>query len=200
MSSDLNFPELATNTLSGPESSRLISVGGTVATSQTWAPGPVPWTIVHLAVNVPSGVTLTVAPGTVVKSSLQSCGELLWVVCGGYDAAISVQGTLEALGTAAKPVTFTSTTDNSVGGTTGGGSPAAGEWLGIEAVPSSQENPTIKLEHTTVSYAETGLAATTNKNVTMESDRFTHNTTALKISATLGTNASIHGTWFDENG
>ena len=64
----------------------------------------------------------------------------------------------------------------------------------------------IDLKHVVVRYATTGLAATTNKKVTVESDIFAHNNTAVDISASYdflslaGTNAAIHGTWFDENG
>jgi hypothetical protein len=77
--------------------------------------------------------------------------------------------------------------------------PAAGDWTGIIAEPSTQENPTVKLERTTVRYATTGLAATTNKRVTIQADIFAHNSTAIDMSATVGTNAAIHQTWFDEN-
>ena len=54
--------------------------------------------------------------------------------------------------------------------------------------------------------ATTGLAATTNRQVTIENDVFTHNEIAVNISASYdlltlsGTNAAIHKTWFDENG
>ena len=37
-------------------------------------------------------------------------------------------------GTSAKPITFTSINDNSVGGTTGTGSPSADDWYGINFV------------------------------------------------------------------
>ena len=57
----------------------------------------------------------------------------------------------------------------------------------------------MKLERTTVRYATTGLAATTNKRVTIQADIFAHNSTAIDMSATVGTNAAIHQTWFDEN-
>jgi hypothetical protein len=104
------------------------------------------------------------------------------------------------VGTDAEPITFTSINDNTVGGATGSGSPAPNDWAGISATPSPQENPTVVLKGIHVRYARTGLAATTNKHVTVESDLFAHNSDALDIAATVGTNAAIHETWFDENG
>jgi hypothetical protein len=103
-------------------------------------------------------------------------------------------------------VTLTSINDNSIGGATGSGSPAAGDWGRISATSSSQENPTVLLKGVHVLYATTGLADTTNKDVTVQSDVFAHNNTAVDISASYdvltlsGTNAAIHETWFDENG
>jgi hypothetical protein len=97
-------------------------------------------------------------------------------------------------------VVFTSINDNSIGGATGTGKPAAGDWQGLVATPSSTENPVVILEHASVSYATTGLDATTNRQVTVQSDSLAHNGVAVNIAATIGTNAAIHETWFDENG
>jgi RHS repeat-associated protein len=69
-------------------------------------------------VNVPSGMTLTIQPGTIVKF--------------GANGGINVQagGQLIAKGTLAQPIYFTSINDNSVGGTAAGstGTPAPGDW------------------------------------------------------------------------
>jgi len=70
-------------------------------------------------------VTLTVKPGAVIKASGGSGDP---PGCGSYECSISVEGTLDAVGTASEPITFTSINDNSVGGATGSGAPAAEEW------------------------------------------------------------------------
>ena len=66
--------------------------------------------------------TLTVEPGTIVKSEF---GGIL----------VTPQGTLLADGTAASPIVMTAVTDDSVGGDTNGDGAATGaqeEWLGIK--------------------------------------------------------------------
>lgn len=62
-----------------------------------------------------------------------------------------------ARGTSGSPITFTSINDNSVGGSTGSGSPAASDWAGIQATGSGS----IDLEHANISYTGTGVNAQT---------------------------------------
>ena len=97
--------------------------------------------------DVPSGATLTLAPGTIVKGQGP----------GARGGSISVEGSLVARGTSGSPITFTSINDNSVGGSTGSGSPAAGDWAGIQATGSGS----IDLEHANISYTSTGVNAQT---------------------------------------
>jgi hypothetical protein len=200
-STELDFTGLSSNTANHGG----LAVSGSAATSE-WS-GSLPLLLVtggetvpgYLGLNssldVPSGATLTLAPGTIVKAHGHAEGCVR-----GADCSLGVEGTLDAIGTAEHPITFTSLNDNSVGGATGSGEPGAGEWAGIVAAPSTQENPTVDLKYTHIRYAGTALEVTTNEHVTVESDVFADNSVALDIHATVGTNAAIHRSWFDDNG
>jgi hypothetical protein len=197
-SENLNLDQLTGNSATGGLPAFFVS--GTVSTSSTLHSEGAPWLLgppgCGAGLTIASGVTATVEAGAVIKGGTNNyVGN-----CGGPGGALTVQGSLVVAGTSASPVTFTSINDNSVGGTTGTGKPAAGDWQGIVATPSSNGNPVIMLEHASVSYATTGLDATTNRQVTVQSDSLAHNGVAVNISATIGTNAAIHETWFDENG
>ena len=186
---NLSFTALASNTITAPPASDAVAVNGEVNKSGAMPATPFVWEISGYAtVDVPAGVTLTVTPGTVIKSREGAA-------CSTYECSISVEGTLDAVGTASDPITFTSINDNTVGGKTGIGTPEPGEWEGI-AVGNDGE---VNMEHVTVAYATGGLSATTDKKLLVDRDTFAHNATALDISATLGTNAAIHVTWFDGN-
>jgi hypothetical protein len=56
------------------------------------------------------------------------------------------------VGTASQPITFTSINDNTVGGTTGSGHPAAGDWGEIEV-----DGGSIDLQSTIIKYASTAI-------------------------------------------
>jgi hypothetical protein len=158
-SSALDFAGLSSNTTDQGG----LAVSGNASTS-TWS-GSIPL-LLHAGgegiygyfnlgtrLDVPSGVTLTLSPGSIVKGQgADYCGN---VIC-----SLSVEGTLDAVGTSGSPVTFTSIFDKSIGGDTGveyttrDGSPAAGDWGGIYVGASGS----FDLEGTTLEYASTALA------------------------------------------
>jgi RHS repeat-associated protein len=158
-SASLDLAKLNGNSGSGNELNGLQLGNDTVTVSSAlpWTGNLIPVLGGCEALRVPPAVKLTLGPGTIVKAEA-NCGDEL-----------QVQGTLEATGTAAEPVVFTSWRDDSVGGDTNGdGSatgPEPGNWGGINAVPAGQgtERPTLKLDHVRVAYAGTAISSSQTK-------------------------------------
>ena len=99
----------------------ITKLGGTLNSNLTLLKINNPY-LVESQLTVPAGVTLTIEPGAVIKFSLSPPG------CSSDRAGLQVQGGLVAEGTTAAPIIFTSWNDSSVGGATGSGTPAAGDW------------------------------------------------------------------------
>lgn len=101
------------------------SVSGTISADTTWS-GVV---VVRGPVTVATGVTLTVQAGTTVKF-MDGAG-----LYGPEAGRLDLNGTLRVLGTALRPVVFTSLADDSAGGDTNGDGTAsganAGDWAGV---------------------------------------------------------------------
>ncbi len=98
--------------------------GATMATSGTWSYAGIAY-VLSGNVTVPADVTLTVAPGVVIK------------VTSYYDRAF-VYGRLDAPGTATAPVTFTSYQDDTAGDTNRDGAdsvPGPDQWGGRDLLP-----------------------------------------------------------------
>src|SRR5664279_3405830 len=83
-----------------------VHVNGTLSSNTTWSPECVTAYLVETSVVVPTGVTLTIAPGTVVK----------FAEAGG--TGLSVAGKLIAHGAASSQIILTSYKDDSVAGDT----------------------------------------------------------------------------------
>ncbi len=97
---------------------------GLLTTNETWSSNFV--NAVDQTIIVPSGVTLTIAPGAIVK------------FLPGTQIVVEAGGILNALGTTNAPIVFTSFFDDSVGGDSAldGGltKPQPGDWPGIAVV------------------------------------------------------------------
>jgi hypothetical protein len=160
---------------------------GIMGTSSTLDAEADPWEVTYQSLDVPAGITLTIAPGAVVK------GEGACSYCDTY--AISVEGMLVAVGATVSPIVFTSVNDNSVAGSTGSGTPLPGDWDGIDVDASGS----IDVENSTIEYAGTGVQVLTNENALIADNVFTSNGTAVAVFATIGTNAIVQENVFDQN-
>ncbi len=120
--------------------SSLPTTSGILSEDETWS-GTVNITG---DVTVPAGVTLTIAPGTVARATALNDDQGT-----GSDTSrieLIVNGILNAEGSQASPIVFTSAA----------GSPAAGDWTGIRLAPGASGADLI-LRHCTVQYCKTGV-------------------------------------------
>jgi RHS repeat-associated protein len=115
---------------------------GTITSNSVWSAENSPY-VLSGTVTVPNGVTLTITPGTVVKFAARAALE----VAGG--------GTLQANGTAGRPIVFTSIKDDSAGGDTNrdgtSTSPAAGDWVML-SIGTSTQRAFGSMTHARISY------------------------------------------------
>jgi hypothetical protein len=121
---------------------------GTLTASDTWGTNAVH--AVDQTIIIPSGVTLTIAPGAIVKFAPET------------GIIVETGGILDASGaTAAAPIIFTSIADDSVGGDSNEDGnktvPVPGDWNGITA--SGQFNSAMDVQVRYVIETETGTIA-----------------------------------------
>ena len=109
-----------------PNSTGPTYLSGSVLSNTTWTLSGSPY-IVTDSITVVSGVTLTIEPGVIVKFD--------------SDFSLIINGTLNAQGTSASPITFTSNA----------ASPAPGDWKGIY-FNNYVDDATTFLEHCVVEY------------------------------------------------
>lgn len=97
-----------------------IVVSGTISENTVWSSANV--YILGGSVTVSAGSTLTIEAGTVIKGN-------------GVGSKLVVEGMLNAAGTEAEPIYFTSLKDDAVGGDTNGdsdeSSPESKDWIGV---------------------------------------------------------------------
>ncbi len=119
-------------------------------------------------VIIPSGITLTIDPGTVIKA------------LPGAELLVQSGGTLNALGTAGTPVIFTTFDDSSVGGNTdfnqGITIPTPGEWNGVVVLGGATFASNT---NTSIRYTQTLLSGTIPASQTL------YGTQNYEISGTL---------------
>jgi hypothetical protein len=129
-----------------------VFITGDITADTTWAPAVPTVFVVTASITVRAGATLTVGERAIVKFA--------------DDAGLTVAGVLDARGTAAEPVLFTSLHDDAAGGDTDGTSTAPGrDWPGLRATNGG----TIALDRVRVSYVTWVLSASEAASVSVMS-------------------------------
>jgi len=176
-----------TTTSSGTTTTVPIIHGGpTIVTSNvgvntTWSLSGSPY-IISAEVHVSSGVVLTVEAGVAVKFM--------------SPRSLTVDGALDARGTAGAPVYFTSVNDNSYASTSyGTGRPAKGDWGAIQVYDTYGNQPITRLNYAVVRYAGAGASDKANISVYGNDTAVTNTTIAssdgVGILVKSGSNMAI---------
>jgi len=124
---------------------------------------------------------------------------------GGAGFYVGPSGGLTAEGTSADRVVFTSAGDDSVGGDTNGDGPSTGSPGDYGEAVDVSGSGTLDVENDTFDYASEAVLSTSDSDVTIKSNHFTNNETAIDIAASYdvsslsGTNAVVEDNWFDGN-
>ncbi|MEZ4866229.1 MAG: right-handed parallel beta-helix repeat-containing protein [Caldilineaceae bacterium] len=156
----------------------LTEVGGDITINTTWTKANSPY-IVTSNVAVATGVILTIEPGVIVKFG------------GSQQLTLADNAQLQAVGTQAEPIVFTSNKDDSYGGDTNGDGqatlPVAGNWYYLWG---SGANSTLHLEHALVRYSVYGVYA--NANLTLRDSTIEESSSALVyVNPTANTTPTV---------
>ncbi|HVU59895.1 MAG TPA: hypothetical protein VHC98_03615 [Candidatus Saccharimonadales bacterium] len=123
----------------------VVHVSGTIDTDTTWSSDNV--YIIDGPLSIPSGVTLSVDPGTIVKFA-----------AGWMPGSISVEGgTLDAAGSSDSPIIFTSINDDSAGGDSAGDGPTTGATGDYHEAINSASGGTVEVTNAVFRYATYAL-------------------------------------------
>jgi hypothetical protein len=131
-------PTLSNLTATGNSVNGLVVPGGTLTANTTWAPIGL-LRIPTGTITIPQGITLTIAPGVIVKPDL------------GGDFLV-VNGTLKAEGTVAQPIIITSFSDDTAGGDTNNDGPSTGSNGQIGSIDFTATSTGSILDHVEVRY------------------------------------------------
>jgi protein-disulfide isomerase len=172
----INLTNAPTLTVSGNTSTRNwrngIIVAGSLGANYTWSNNDLPYIIQNGNLTVPSGKTLTINPGVIVKVEVVS--SLI------VDGTLNVQGT-----TSTNPIYFTSIKDDSIGGDTNDDgtttTPAGGDWYDIQLDAGSSST----LNYAVVRYGGHNTG-TTNAPIYMGGGKITLWHTTIASSSNYG--------------
>ncbi|MGO9901984.1 MAG: hypothetical protein ACLP0J_20395 [Solirubrobacteraceae bacterium] len=188
-SDSIDFALLGGNTASGT-GMLAFNVNGTTGTSATLPTG-LPWVIGRFEsfgghsglLDVPAGVTLTIAPGTVIKGDGGSnCSDDM-------SCALSVEGTLDAVGSSGSPIVFTSVNDNTVGGSTGSGLPVDNDWAGIAFATATTLSD--ELDHVFFAYASTAVSVGDLNVLAVTNTQFAYDQAAFAVEQTTANDSVL---------
>ncbi len=137
-----------------------IEIDSDIAVSTTWTASC--YRIMTNTVTVRYGAILTIAPVTSTRVEFQD------------GAQLQVLGNLQALGTASRPITFTSVNTTS---------PSRGDWIGIILEDDGGGDV---IQYSTIEYANTGVKVNDEDDVSIVSNTFRYNGGSGSTSGAIG--------------
>lgn len=180
-------PSFSGNTFTNNKLNGILLKEGTITADRTWDyEGTL---VLEDSTTIAVGTTVTVAPGQVVK--------------GATFAELVVNGTLDARGTVAEPITFTSIDDDTLGGDTSNDGPngvTGQKWLGVMFNNTSTANV---FEHVNVRHAsargitdQAGAIVLNNAPLTFTNGTITNSSRGLRLNQA---NPTVTGVTFQQN-